>query len=448
MTIAKLTSISLKDAPTEDLIESDFQQIFGSDLELIPFPSEDPSRFDITLSQQQMTGFGTDVSSVNSIAGPVLVTEAVTFPTGIEPPAGDTIRSTWGFQGAEPLGEEALLGTNVGAAIDNAGGTETGVPQPFNVFFANEVEGVPGAANDFFLIDLIGDDGVEIRPIDRDGNVIGDFSLELKSGSGEGLFNNVNLGDFGIVENFELTASSENLSNLGLAEDVIIDDIPLAGIAFDIEDFTGTGELTSLSGFQITPLNLDDSISSADGSIDILAVGHNSLATAESNLNDFTPKFGTVDRDTIEVEDSNELIFTGDADDLIDAIGSNGGNRIYAGSGNDTTILGTGDRVVGAEGDDLFFTTSGGNNTITGGEGADRFWIATAETPDAANTITDFALGEDILRIAGLGISFEDIDLAKIENNTLISANGSDLAILQGIDANNLSADNFDFTFA
>ena len=445
MTIAKLTSIDLKDAPTEDLVETDFQQIFGSDLELIPFPSEDPSRPDITLSQQQMTGFGTDVSSVDSIAGPVLVTEAVTFPTGIEPPAGDTIRSTWGFQGEEPLGEEALLGTNVGAAIDNAGGTESGIPQPFNVFFANEVEGVPGAANDFFLIDLIGDDGVKIKPIDRAGNVIGDFSLELKSGSGEGLFNNVNLGDFGIVENFELTASSENLSNLGLTEDVIIDDIPLAGIAFDIEDFTGTGELTSLSGFQITPLNLDDSISSADGSIDILAVGHNSLATAESNLNDFTPKFGTVDRDTIEVEDSNELIFTGDADDLIDAIGSNGGNRIYAGSGNDTTILGTGDRVVGAEGDDLFFTTSGGNNTITGGEGADRFWIATAETPDAANTITDFALGEDILGIAGLGISFEDIDLAKIENNTLISANGLDLAILQGMDANNLSASNFTF---
>lgn len=447
MTIAKLTSISLKDAPTEDLVESDFQQIFGSDLDLIPFPSADPSRPDITLSQQQMTGFGTDVSSVDSITGPVSITEAVTFPTGVEPPAGDTIRNTWGFQGEEPLGEEALLGTNVGAAIDNAGGTESGVPQPFSVFFPNEVEGVAGAANDFFLIDLIGDDGVEIKPIDRAGNVIGDFSLELKSGSGEGLFNNVNLGDFGIVENFELTASSENLSNLGLAEDVIIDDIPLAGIAFDIEDFAGTGELTSLSGFQITPLNLDDSISSADGSIDILAVGHNSLATAESDLNtnDFTPKFGTVNGDTIEVKGSNELIFAGDADDLIDAVGSNGGNRIYAGGGDDTLILGTGDRLVGAEGDDLFFATSGGNNTITGGEGADRFWIATAETPDAANTITDFTLGEDILGIAELGIDFEDINITKIENNTLISANGSDLAILQGIDANNLSADRFTF---
>jgi hypothetical protein len=278
-----LTSITLDNPPTEDLVEADFQTLFGSDLDLIPFPSGDPTRPDIFLSQQLMTGFTTEVSSVPSIAGPISVTEVVTFPTGVEPPTGDVIRSTWGFLGEEPLGVEALLGTNVGAAIDNAGGTESGTPEPFNVFFSSQVTGVPGSANDFFLIDLIGDDGVDLRPLDSAGNLIGDFSLRLKSGSGEGLFNNLNLGDFAIVENFEITVSSENLSNLGLAEDVIIDDVPLAGIAFDIEDFIGTGELTSLAGLQITPLNLDDSISSADGSIDILAIGHNNQATASTS---------------------------------------------------------------------------------------------------------------------------------------------------------------------
>ena len=273
-----LSTIILDNPPTEDLVESDFQALFGTDVDLIPFPSSDPSRPDITSSQQLMTGFTTEISNVESIAGPVSITDVVTFPVGIEPPAGDKIRSTWGFLGDEPLGIEALIGTNVGAAIDNAGGTESGIPQPFNVLFANEITGVPGAANDLFIIDLIGDDGVDLRPIDREGNLIGDFSLRLTSGAGEGLFNNFNLGDFGVVENVELTASSENLSNLGLAEDVIIDDIPITGIAFDLEDFVGTGDLTNISGLQITPLNLDDSISSADGSIDILAVGHNSEA--------------------------------------------------------------------------------------------------------------------------------------------------------------------------
>ena len=273
--IQGLTTIILDNPPTEDLVESDFQALFGDDLDLIPFPSEDPSRPDITSSQQLMTGFTTEISSVESILGPVSITDAVTFPFGIEPPAGDDIRNTWGFLGDEPLGVDALLGTNVGAAIDNAGGTESGEPQPFNVLFANEVTSVPGGANDLFIIDLIGDDGVDLRPIDSAGNPIGDFSLTIASGAGEGLFNNVNLGDFGIVENFELTASSENLSNLGLSEDVTIDDIPITGVAFDLEDFTGTGELQEIAGLQITPLNLDDSISSADGSIDILAVGHN-----------------------------------------------------------------------------------------------------------------------------------------------------------------------------
>lgn len=275
-----LTSINLNNPPIEDLVEADFQEQLGADLNLIPFPSGDPTRPDIFLSQQLMAGFTTDVSSVDSIVGPISVTDAVTFPTGVEPPAGDVIRSTWGFLGEEPLGVDALLGTNVGAAIDNAGGTESGTPEPFNVFFSGQLSGVPGAANDFFLIDLIGDDGVDLRPLDGAGNPIGDFTLQLASGPGEGLFNNVNLGDFGIVENFEITVSSENLSNLGLPEDVIIDDVPLAGIAFDLEDFTGTGELINLAGFQITPLNLDDSISSADGSIDILAIGFNSEAAA------------------------------------------------------------------------------------------------------------------------------------------------------------------------
>ena len=415
MTIAKLKSINLDRPPTEDLVESDFQAIFGADLDLISFPSEDSSRPDITSSQQQMTGFSTDISSVDSIAGPVKLGEIVTFPTGAEPPAGDAIRNTWGFQGEEPAGTEALLGTNVGAAVDNAGGTETGTPQAFNIFFSAELTGVEGAANDFFIIDLIGDDGVEIRPLDSAGNLIGDFSLELKSGPGEGLFNNDNLGDFGIVENFELTASSENLSNLGLSEDVTIDDIPLAGIAFDIEDFTGTGELISLSGFQVTPLNLDDSISSADGSIDLLTIGHNTLAVdaiSESSTNDsFVFRRGTIESDIIEVKGSNKLIFADNSEDLIDAVGSISRNRIYAGSGDDNLILGTGDRLIGEEGRDRFFVTSGGDNTITGGDGNDQFWIATAEIPDSANVITDFISNEDIVGIAGLNLGFEDINI-------------------------------------
>ncbi|MEM7579262.1 MAG: DNRLRE domain-containing protein [Cyanobacteria bacterium P01_A01_bin.80] len=100
-----------------------------------------------------------------------------------------------------------------------------------------------------------------------------------------------------------------------------------------------------------------------------------------------TPVFGTINADTIEVEGSNQLIFGGDSDDLIDAsISSEGNNRIYASSGNDTVILGASDRIIGGAGDDKFFVTSSGDNVITGGAGADQFWIATAEIPDTVST--------------------------------------------------------------
>ena len=102
------------------------------------------------------------------------------------------------------------------------------------------------------------------------------------------------------------------------------------------------------------------------------------------------PVFGTVDGDTIEVEEGNQLLFAGEMNDLIDASTGDGGNRIYASSGDDTLILGESDRVFGGAGDDRFFVISGGDNTMTGGEGADQFWIASAEIPESVNIITDF----------------------------------------------------------
>ncbi|MEO0843323.1 MAG: D-alanyl-D-alanine carboxypeptidase, partial [Cyanobacteria bacterium J06643_5] len=158
------------------------------------------------------------------------------------------------------------------------------------------------------------------------------------------------------------------------------------------------------------------------------------------------PEFGTINADIVEVEGSNGIIFAGSSDDLIDAsISSEGNNRIYASSGDDTVILGSSDRIVGGAGNDKFFAMSGGDNVITGGAGADQFWIATAEIPDAANIITDFTSGEDVLGIAGLGIGFDDLSITQQDDNTLIAANNSELAILQGVGADSLMADNFAF---
>ena len=165
----------------------------------------------------------------------------------------------------------------------------------------------------------------------------------------------------------------------------------------------------------------------------------------ESIESTFEPVFGSLEVDTIAVAGSNQLIFAGSMNDLVDATTGEGDNRIYAGSGDDTLILGEGDRILAGAGDDAIFTTSGGDNTITGGAGADKFWIASAELPDSANTITDFTNNEDVIGIAGLGIGFDDVSITNLEGNALISANDSDLAVLQGVEADSLTIDDFAF---
>ena len=154
------------------------------------------------------------------------------------------------------------------------------------------------------------------------------------------------------------------------------------------------------------------------------------------------PQFGTRDRDTIEVG-SNELVFAGAGDDLIDSSAGGGGNRIYGQSGDDTFILGSNDRGFGGSGDDRFFML-GGNSTITGGAGDDQFSIAVGQIPNSANVVTDFTSGEDVLGIAGLGIGFSDLSITQVNADTLISLGNDELATLLGV--NSLSP--ADFVFA
>ena len=158
----------------------------------------------------------------------------------------------------------------------------------------------------------------------------------------------------------------------------------------------------------------------------------------------FEPQFGTLEADTIDITGSNGLILAGDGDDLIDATQGND-NRIYGGSGNDIIIVGDSNRIFGDAGEDRIFVTSGGDNLITGGAGADQFWIASAAIPESTNMVDDFVSGEDVIGIAGLGVGFDEVSLVQQDDNTLISAGGEDLATLMGINADDLSADNFAF---
>ncbi len=154
---------------------------------------------------------------------------------------------------------------------------------------------------------------------------------------------------------------------------------------------------------------------------------------------EFEPNFGTVDGDILEIEGSQELVFAGSGNDLIDASNSQSGNRIYGGSGDDTFILGRGDILFGGEGEDRFFNQAAGENRVTGGADTDQFWIAVSEIPEAAFTITDFELDVDVIGIVGIGaLSVADLSFSQEGDNTIIGFDGNDLAVFQGVDASNL----------
>ncbi|WP_242039620.1 phytase [Anabaena sphaerica] len=145
--------------------------------------------------------------------------------------------------------------------------------------------------------------------------------------------------------------------------------------------------------------------------------------------------------DIIDVGDGDRS-FGGSGDDEIDATDATA-YRLSSGAGNDIFYLGADGRALGGEGDDQFYVQEGGGNIIAGGEGADQFWILTGDLPGAANTILDFAMGTDVLGIAGQGAGFDFTALTLSGNSIMIGA--TTIATLNGVDTTSLTAANFAF---
>ena len=146
----------------------------------------------------------------------------------------------------------------------------------------------------------------------------------------------------------------------------------------------------------------------------------------------------------------NDRLFGGDGNDTFQATDSKGGNRMSGGAADDRFFLGFGDRALGGDGNDQFFVSSGGNNLLSGGAGADIFNIITAGTiPTAANTILDFQIGTDAIGISGINASA--LSLSQVGENAAIATlvGGQIIATLTGIQASSLSfANTAQFKFA
>ena len=138
----------------------------------------------------------------------------------------------------------------------------------------------------------------------------------------------------------------------------------------------------------------------------------------------------------------NDQLFGNLGDDILDASNGGGNNILDGGKGEDILLGGFNDQLDGGEGDDLLSGGLGGN-TMTGGQGEDRFWVADGSLPITAHTITDFDVSDELIGIFNLGINFSDLNITQIGNDTLINAANTDIAVLTGVLAADLSASNF-----
>jgi 3-phytase len=216
-----------------------------------------------------------------------------------------------------------------------------------------------------------------------------------------------------------------------------------------------------VSQFEVTPNNVAPTLVSGTAGVDNLVAGvtpgldgYNDLVfTGAGNDTVDIPISGAnagnnrIDlgsgADVIDVANGDRVFGTG-GDDTLDATDTKD-YRISGGDGNDTLFLGANGRALGGNGNDKLFVGAGGGNFLSGGAGADQFWIANTELPSGSNTIVDFQIGTDVIGIQGaksLGISATTIGLTQVGADTTINLGGQTLAVLIGIQATSLSPTN------
>lgn len=123
----------------------------------------------------------------------------------------------------------------------------------------------------------------------------------------------------------------------------------------------------------------------------------------------------------------NDKLIGGDGDDILN--GGGGKDLLKGGDGNDKLLGGGGnDRFIGGHGDDVF----------EGGSGNDLFMLYANKGLD---TIRKFQDGKDSFKLKGM--KFKQLEFEQQRKHTLISYKGDEVALLIGIDADQITAADF-----
>jgi len=233
--------------------------------------------------------------------------------------------------------------------------------------------------------------------------------------------------------------------------------ILFTGDGADTVDSPGNNTISTGNGDDTVFVGSDASVSTGNGNdqifIGVESPASNTTANGGNGDDEITVieaggsnnLFGAAGNDTLQViEGSRQFAFGGSGNDTLTSNGSY--NRLNGGSGDDKLFSSVNDSLFGGDGDDVLFAGQAGSNRLTGGAGADQFWIANGSLPTSKNTVTDFAVGVDKIGLGGVGVTqFSALSLVQQGADTLVKLGATDLVILQGITSTSLTVTDFVF---
>ena len=211
-----------------------------------------------------------------------------------------------------------------------------------------------------------------------------------------------------------------------------------AGDGADFVEGTKNNTILAGSGDDTVLAGSDSSVFGNDGN-DRIFIGQNGPAQNTS------ADGGNGDDTLTVIEGSRQSLFGGSGNDTLTSNGSN--NRLYGGSGDDKLFSNVNDSLFGGDGDDVLFAGQQGGNRLSGGDGADQFWIANGSLPISKNIVADFAIAIDKIGLGGVGVTqFSELTLSQQCSGTLVKIGNTELVSLLGIISTSLTANDFVFS--
>ena len=234
----------------------------------------------------------------------------------------------------------------------------------------------------------------------------------------------------------------------------------------DTIDLQGFGGIENVSRLSVTEVDGGTVISAGEGNTlvlegvtpDQLGVGNVTIDGEALSPGTSGSDLSSVIGDLTEVSDEASADITlkglggsdtlegGAGDDILE--GRGGKDTLDGGAGDDILKGGKGaDTLAGGSGDDLLKGGGGrdtleggaGDDILIGGGGADTF-VQDFSQP-GADTITDFKPGQDTINFSGLN-DLADISVEEADGGTLISAGEGNTLFVEGVTADQFSADN------